>query len=820
MVGPGSLKSMGRRRAAAAVLACAVLSSLAGVAHAADFQIVADQKGTVSGAQLCLAVDRGSPLAPARAANVAPLSGTFYPVLSARCDALGPDLPARWSFTDTRELRIAVNGAPLCLTARFMSGFTPLLDPFLAAFRVAEPGSPFAYLIGDLKRDGVVNADRLRANPDLVAGPCGRADGTDFWVYDPVLGIISGPGGYDDKARHGPRCVTMHGDWGVRPPRHDAGMPVSAADCPDLWSFNRAAVPAHQRWSTPDAGEAWPTYAPRDPKDYFSGARGLPIVGPMGRCLTADLSARIAVTSDCDGRVEQDWVVEGEQVRLGPKGDCLERAADGKVALAACSGAASQKWTYVVKDHVPNPRWRNADVYGQIHPGGDRAQCLAVTDDPFADPVRQRNPLRVAACASVLPRQTSWFRSISVRTVRVALLRFANDDGSNPALGARSEADLKRAMESMVAALSEHYRPLGVRFVFDPDHDYMLAKDTVANTKIRSNEEAASARIARIASGPLYGKLVIAVMAGMGSGGFSDGAIAEFEPARIVRHVERTPNAVKLDTIPRDRAGVPAIAYFVGETGITARPDSAGHHAHEVGHYLGLIHTFGPDELADTPEDAHLGDPWIKAGAITCGNPRSMTVDGRRVTPDRNNNQSYWGCNLGRARNSFSPLQLGKSFWVLNNQLNRYPLVACQPMHPYDANRVECENAASLALCRETADYLQRRTGTALACGSGGRYTRAIAAALAQPPVLALLRDTGPGRMLMNKLAGQPAQDRPLAPAAFDRVTEALKAGGNLAVTMAVVDRLQERGGQPSAAQAGQTFTPAFIANVPAIVGP
>src|SRR5262249_50230074 len=155
------------------------------------------------------------------------------------------------------------------------------------------------------------------------------------------------------------RCVTMHGDWGVRPPRNDAGMPVSAANCPDLWSFNRAAVPAHQRWTTPDAREAWPTYA-HDPKDYFSGARGQPIVGPMGRCLTADLTQKIAVTSDCDGRVEQDWVVEGELMRLGPKGangDCLDMAADRKVVLVACSAAAGQKWTYVVKDHVPNPRW-------------------------------------------------------------------------------------------------------------------------------------------------------------------------------------------------------------------------------------------------------------------------------------------------------------------------------------------------------------------------------------------------------------------------------------------------------------------------------
>ena len=38
----------------------------------------------------------------------------------------------------------------------------------------------------------------------------------------------------------------------------------------------------------------------------------------------------------------------------------------------------------------------------------------------------------------------------------------------------------------------------------------------------------------------------------------------------------------------------------------------------------------------------------------------------------------------------------------------------------------------------------------------------------------------------------QPAQDRPLAPAAFAAVTDALRSAQNLAVTMAMADRLQE----------------------------
>jgi hypothetical protein len=120
---------------------------------------------------------------------------------------------------------------------------------------------------------------------------------------------------------------------------------------------------------------------------------------------------------------------------------------------------------------------------------------------------------------------------------------------------------------------------------------------------------------------------------------------------------------------------------------------------------------------------------------------------------------------------------------------------------------------------RVRIDWLSARHGCR--SGLGGRFTRAIAKALDAPAVLALLRDTAPGRMLMSKLAGQPAKDRPLTPAALGAVTQALKNARNLAVTMAMVDRLNalEHGGPLSAALAAKTFTSAFIANVPAIVG-
>ncbi|HLQ91605.1 MAG TPA: hypothetical protein VK148_16375, partial [Xanthobacteraceae bacterium] len=644
--------------------------------------------------------------------------------------------------------------------------------------------------------------------------------------------MISGPAGWDDQRPRQRQCVTMHGDWSFRPPKHDAGMPVSAADCPELRSFKRDGA-AHQRWRISTGTDALPTYV--EPQDYFSGANGLPITGPMGRCLTADFPQRIAVTSDCDGRVEQNWRVNGELIQLGPQGDCLARdEGGGAVRLTTCTNAANQKWSYVVLDPIPNPRWLNAAVYGQIRPSDASGQCLIVANDPFTDPVRQRNPVKVAACSAVLPRQTSWFRPTSVRTIRIALLRFSDDDGGKPALGNLSDAEAKRIMEGVAFRLSEHYRTMGVRFVFLPEHDYMRVNDTVANQKTRSVEGAI--QITKVAAGALYGKATLVVTAGMGGGGFSGADPAEFEPSRLIHWINRTPINGNYPGLPKDRAGLPGVAYYVAETGINASSAGAPHHAHEFGHYFGLAHVFGPDEFADTPDDTIDGNVWLRLGTITCGNPRTSIANGKPITPDRLNNEGYWGCLLGRTNNSFSPLQLGKATWVLNNQLNRYPLVACQPTDGYDANKVECENAESLALRQQSAAYLKDKIGIVVACQLGGTYARAIAAALEHPAVLHLLQKTPAGQSFISKLAG----GRPAA-ATFGAVSDALRACQNLPLTMALMTRMGEfrelaNQRHPSLAKNGfavkgaplavadqqavtalsaQVLTPAFIANVP-----
>jgi len=254
-------------------------------ARAATFELASDQKSTVTGAELCLGVDHSRPFAPDRGAQVVPasggkpfpISGTFYPVVSVRCDAPRAEIASKWTFTNTRELRIAAGGAPLCLSARFMTSFAPLAEPYLSALGAREPGSSLAYLVSDLKPNGDIDTARLRKRPELVVSSCGRPDAVDFWVYDDSLGTISGPAGWDDQGPRARHCVTLHGDGSLHPPKYDAGQPVFVSDCPDLRSFDRASAPAHQRWRMSAGREALPVYRPAKPGDYFGGADGLPI---------------------------------------------------------------------------------------------------------------------------------------------------------------------------------------------------------------------------------------------------------------------------------------------------------------------------------------------------------------------------------------------------------------------------------------------------------------------------------------------------------------------------------------------------------------
>lgn len=837
---------MSASRAHAPSLICALLwIGTTGVASASSFRIEVDDPRPAPAAKLCLAVEDGKPVASPVGAIIDPggpgekfpmAAGTFYAVVLAECGALKQNAPATWTTTDTRELRVTVGGEQLCLSHRTPAGFRPLIEPFLAALGADGPGSPAAHLAAELKRERS-GPDQSAGLPVLV-GPCGRSDSSDFWIYDHLTETIAGPG-------HSFCLATdSRPERFASPPT--AGTPAVLVRCGELRAYTKDSTSPRQRWIITDPARTWPTYRPPAPRTYFGGQSGLPIAGPMGRCLSAEPGRNVVTTSDCDNRIEQDWLFSGTAVQLGGTDRCLARLGPNSVLLRPCDGSDAQRWAYDNPDPMPNPRWRNADVYARIHPGDRPGDCLTVRDDPFVDPARQNNIVMTAPCAATKPRQVSWFVPDKVRTVRIALLRYANDDGSKPSNGPVSDDVLKARMVNFAFRLSEHYRGLGVRFVFDPDHDYVSLRDSVANevksTRPDGSTDWASGNAGSlVAATTLFGRATVVTMAGYGGGG-SSGGMAEFEVARMINLITGGPETsyTTIPGLPRDTYGLPAVSMTVSEGFVSDTLLAMGHHAHEFGHYFGLGHTFGPDLFGDTPDDLPSGTPWLALGTSVCGNPRGVTVRGRSVTPDRLNNEGYFGCQIGRTRNTFSPLQLGYMDWQLNHFLNRYPLVACQPTASYDGDHVECENEESLARCQETARLLQSRYGVDLSCSRGGRYTRAMSADLALPAVQFLLAQTEPGRAIMAKLSGPAGGGNP-KPAA---VTTALAACTNLSLTMAIVNRVEEfrmaairsspglantafASGRTTlsaadqrllAGAAGRVFTPAFIDRLPRLI--
>lgn len=833
---------MSASRARTASLLCALLwIGAVDVASASTFRIEVDDLRPEPATKLCLAVEDGKPVGTPVGAVIDPggagehfpmVSGTFYAVVLAECGALKQDAPATWTTTDTRELRVTVKGEQLCLSHRTPAGIRPLIEPFLGALGADRPGNPASHLAAEMKRE--------RSGPDqsgglpVLVGPCGRSDSSDFWIYDHLTETIAGPG-------HS-FCLTTDS----RPERFASpatvGTPAVLVRCGDLRGYTKDATSPRQRWTITDPARTWPTYRPPAPRTYFGGQAGLPIAGPMGRCLSAEPGRNIVTTSDCDNRIEQDWLFSGTAVQLGGTDRCLARLG-ARVLLRPCDGGDDQRWVYDNPDPMPNPRWRNADVYARIHPSDRPGDCMAVRDDPFVDPARQNNPVVTVPCGATKPRQVSWFVPDRVRTVRIALLRYANDDGSKPSNGPVSDDVLKARMVNFALRLSEHYRGLGVRFVFDPDADFVVLKDSVANevksTRPDGTVDWSSGNAGSlVAATTLYGRATVITMAGYQGGG-SSGGMAEFEVARMINLITRGPETsyTIIPGLPRDRYGLPAVSMTVSEGFVSDTLGSMGHHAHEFGHYFGLGHTFGPDLFGDTPDDLPSGNPWLGLGTSVCGNPRGVTVRGRVVTPDRLNNEGYFGCQIGRTRNAFSPLQLGYMDWQLNHFLNRYPLVACQPVASYDGDHVECENAESLARCQDTARVLQGHYGVDLACSRGGRYARAMAAGLALPAFRYVFAQTEPGRAMIEKLSGSAGG----SDTKFGTVTEALAACTNLSLTMAIVNRMDElrvtaiqsspglantafapRRPTLSAADqrllasvAGRIFTSAFIDNLP-----
>ena len=724
---------------ASRVAAAAIFALSANFARADDFgasapsRLISDAPGT-DGAQLCLAADLQKPLngpftvpAASQEGKTHVVTGPFYPVVVASCGAIPQGLEATWTATARRELTVPAKGGALCLTLRPMGAFEPLVDPYLAAFGAGTPNSPLAYLVDDLKPNGAINAKRVGIAPDLVVGPCGLSDAVDSWVYDDPSGTISAPAGPTRRRA----CVTLHFDHRAKSETFAPGTPVFAAYCVDsadapdrsLEALDRASLPPVQRWRLETGADALPTFVKRDDKDYFSGRSGLPITGPMGRCLSADPTKGSLFTTDCDGRVEQDWKYVDNQIKLEAKNLCLAANTDGSAALNPCSQERNQFWAYTVRDPLAGKDWVKAEVFGQLRPLDEPTKCLGVVKDPFSDPWLRRNPLKVFDCSGVEPRQTNWFVTKNVQTVRVALLRFGHSPDHLP-MPKRSDDDLKATFQLEMERLSAQYRRLGVRFVFDPDHDFLHIEDKVADDP--KNGKAIAAAIAKIAADQFYGKIAVA-LSERGTPGGTSAWNVEYNPDRSVDPV----SGGKFD-YPRwkqdsdsffDKSGLPAVSNFIDVGAVEVRLDSLAtlRQAQEFGRYFSLNPLHVSPAPADAPEDNDNWRAWIDAGAPPCGNLARLSLNGKTFQPDRTNAEGYWGCAIGRSLSALTPMQLARADWTLRYQLDRIALTACGPAGSYNGDVVRCDGEEALALCQETSAYLRKISSGAETSGVPSR---------------------------------------------------------------------------------------------------
>ncbi len=708
-----------------------------------------------------MGVDAARPITPAD-----PGSRTVYPVIFTGCTPKGMHAPVvSWRYTDKREFRARVNKTDLCLTRK--KPFTPYLAAYLSAF-ASMPYIGTNYY--------PANATTTDTYSPLVVDVCGSVDGIDKWDFDPQLGTIAT---FDNL------CATiMHNSMNV-----SAGMPYM------LWSCavtKTGTGVEHQQFSL-SATPAWVgTFSARGAR-FPVGTVGLPIVGPLGKCLTAQSTGRAmrAVLSDCDGRQEQLWQWRADRLYYSSS-DCLERLSDGSFEVRTCSVKSTQSAAYRLPQQDISG-WMDTFQYGELRIGG---ACLSV-DNIFLSPSRQQTRVFAGPCDREQALLRSWFLQTRMRTLRIQALRLTDDDGT------RGSFATSGGVAYLVGVLNRQYERHGLRFSYNPATDFADYRNTSANTlgwgPTFSTDAAGSRAIDYVASNTYYGKIVIAFARGrlsglkrvatdaasmcdslrrsaawstpamqqnyvggicaatevplgsaacanavltqafgaafsgysttadlsvdmqcdaMGAnckktavdevnamcdfgGGWSSSCNNQATPSLMIDPINGwgCSDAAKQPGFQKSLDGYPAESYSIVLGG-----SDAANIVHEMGHYLGLDHTFtgDGDGIFDTIAD-FTSTYWDGLGIDRCGNPEGQPGT---MPPDRRNTMNYFGCFFLPSMRSLSPQQAGKIEWKLSHQPNRTQLQSCKPSFDYDPNHVTCTTMLSFNQCNEAAAVL------------------------------------------------------------------------------------------------------------------
>lgn len=255
----------------------------------------------------------------------------------------------------------------------------------------------------------------------------------------------------------------------------------------------------------------------------------------------------------------------------------------------------------------------------------------------------------------------------SLRKIRVHFLRIHDDDGSR-------QADITPEQAAVwIARANQVYTPLGVVFLYDPDTDFSDFNSTLLNN-VLGNEDPdwnqSSGLANYLAETYFPGKMLVVVRQAVG--GFSWWDL----------------NFVAMPAYNTLHCGSLNTSLF----------------SHEIGHYLGLWHTFptspfvsvseaeqyfinhGKDPATfdgDTLPDT-LPDPGIRT--LECGSTSSVTLAGTVFQLPRDNLMSYY-----KDADTLSQLQEERALWTIDWRAgNKMPTPRNNPGGP---GIVEAENA-------------------------------------------------------------------------------------------------------------------------------
>ena len=243
-------------------------------------------------------------------------------------------------------------------------------------------------------------------------------------------------------------------------------------------------------------------------------------------------------------------------------------------------------------------------------------------------------------------------QTLPIHTVRIQVVQLADDDG-----GRRATVS-PEAVRGSVDIANKIYAPVGLRLEFDPRTDCAMVKNTAANSiNVDPKSPRVSGRIGSQVAARYPGKLVVLFRYGS-------------------------------DQKPTGSGFAHWRDNFVAMGGVYK--ESGPRFAHELGHYLGLLHTHRPgfdtvqeaeaffkrtgrnpavfdgDGLSDTPPDP-LIRPLRRKPTAT-----SVELDGVTFELPRRNLMSYY--NEG---DSLTPQQIAMARWLLEYRLKnnmRFPV--------------------------------------------------------------------------------------------------------------------------------------------------